>query len=84
MSKSNFHVTKFKLLVAKSKFGLTEEKCRRFFMCVVMLETCPMRAIMAAIVASRAATRQCEQIIKTYKVLFFPLVALSFDAPLSV
>ena len=36
-----------------------------------------MRAIIAAIVDSRAATRQCEQIIKTYKVLFFPLVALS-------
>ena len=44
-------------------------------MCVVKLETCPMRATIAAIVASRAATRQCEQIIKTYKVLFLPLVA---------
>ena len=36
-------------------------------MCVVKLETCSMRAIIAAIVALRAATRQCEQIIKTYK-----------------
>ena len=46
-------------------------------MCVVKLETCPIRAIIAALVASRAATRQCEQIIKTYKILFFPLVVLS-------
>ena len=36
-------------------------------MCVVKLETCSMRAIIAAIVGLRAATRQCEQIIKTYK-----------------
>ena len=28
--------------------------------CVVKLETCPMRAIIAAIVASRAATPHCE------------------------
>ena len=45
-------------------------------MCVVKLETCPMRAIIAAIVASRAAMRQCEYIIKIYSVLIFPLVAL--------
>ena len=45
-------------------------------MCVVKLETCPMRAIIAAIVASRAAMRQCEYIIKIYSVLNFPLVAL--------
>ena len=36
-------------------------------MCVVKLETCSMRAIIAAIVALRAETRQYEQIIKTYK-----------------
>ena len=45
-------------------------------MCVVKLETCPMRAINAAIVASRAVTRQCERIIEIYSVLIFPLVAL--------
>ena len=45
--------------------------------CSQVKKTCSMRAIIAAIVASRAATRQCEQIIKTYKVLFFSLVALS-------
>ena len=44
-------------------------------MCVVKLETGPMRAIIAAIVASRAGARQCEQIIKTYKVLFFPALS---------
>ena len=33
------------------------------------LETCPMRAIIAAIVSSRATTRQCEYIIKIYSVL---------------
>ena len=46
-------------------------------MCVGKLKTCPMQAIIAAVDALRAATRQCEQIIQTYKVLFFPLVALS-------
>ena len=45
----------------------------QIWMCVVKLETCLMRAIIAAIVASRAATRQCEYIIK---VLIFLLVAL--------
>ena len=39
-------------------------------MCVIKLETCSMRAIIAAIVALRAATRRCEQIIKTYKCPF--------------
>ena len=45
-------------------------------MCVVKLEACPMRAVIAAIVASRVATWQCERIIKIYSVLIFPLVAL--------
>ena len=45
-------------------------------MCVFKLETRPMRAIIAAIVASRAATRQCKYIIEIYRVLIFPLVAL--------
>ena len=45
-------------------------------MCVVNLETCPMRAIIAEIVASLAATRQCEYIIQRYKVPIFPFVAL--------
>ena len=39
-------------------------------MCVVKLEICPMRAVTTTRVTSRAATRQCEQIIKTNKVLF--------------
>ena len=52
-------------------------------MCVGKLEACPMRAIITVIAASRVATWQCEQILKTYKVLFFSLVALS-DASLSV
>ena len=46
-------------------------------MCVVKLGVCPLRALIAAVVASHAATRQCEQIIKTYKILFFRFVALS-------
>ena len=50
-------------------------------MCVVKLETSPLRAIIAAIVAPRAATRHCERIIEIYSVLFFPLVALYVKVP---
>ena len=50
-------------------------------MCQVKLETCPVRAIIAAIVASRAATRQCEQIIKKK---FVSRIVAPLDASLSV
>ena len=43
---------------------------------VVKLETYPMRAITDAMDLARVVTRQCEYIIKIYRVLIFPLVAL--------
>ena len=48
----------------------------RIHICVVKLETCPMRAITVAMCLARVDTRQCEYIIKIYSVLIFPLVAL--------
>ena len=40
-------------------------------MCVVKLETCPMRAIIAAIVALRAATRHVKKSLKHTMFFFF-------------
>ena len=48
----------------------------QIYICVVKLETCPMRAINVAMDLARVVTRQCEYIIKIYSVLIFPLVAL--------
>ena len=48
----------------------------QIYICVVKLETCPMRAITAAMDLARVVTRQCEYIIKIYSVLIFPLIAL--------
>ena len=48
----------------------------QIYICVVNLETCPMRAITVAMDLARVVTRQCEYIIKIYSVPIFPLVAL--------
>ena len=48
----------------------------QIYICVVKLETCPMRAITVAMNLARVVTRQCEYIIKIYSVLIFPLIAL--------
>ena len=48
----------------------------QIYICVVKLETCPMRAITVAMDLTRVVTRQCEYIIEIYNVLIFPLVAL--------
>ena len=54
-------------------------------MCVVKLETCHVRAIIAAIVASRATGQQCEQILKTHVLFFFvSRIIAPLDASLSV
>ena len=46
------------------------------YICVVKLETYPMRAITVAMHLARVVTRQCEYIIKIYSVLIFLLVTL--------
>ena len=43
----------------------------QIYICVVKLETCPMRAITVAMDLARVVTRQCEYIIKIYSVLIF-------------
>ena len=48
----------------------------QIYICVVKLETCPVRAITVAMDLARVVTRKCEYIIKIYSVLIFSLVAL--------
>ena len=48
----------------------------QIYICVVKLETRPMRARTLAMDLERVVTRQCEYIIKIYSVLIFPLVTL--------
>ena len=50
--------------------------CSQIRICVVKLETCPMRAITVAMDLARVVTRQCAYIVKIYSVLIFPLVTL--------
>ena len=44
----------------------------QIYICVVKLETCPMRVITVAMDLARVVTRQCEYIIKIYTAVFYP------------
>ena len=69
--RSSFHT-------ARDKTVISTLSDLQLYICVVKLETFPMRAITVAMDLARVVTRQCEYIIKIYSVLIFPLVALLY------